>query len=62
LVFTEQRSERTIAKCFPLLRRHRKCSPIIRPGALVAIGLNGPRYSTGASGFKIPHIECDEPR
>ncbi len=38
-----------------------RCSQRRTPGAEVAIGLNSPRYSTGASGFMSQVSMCDAP-
>ena len=38
-----------------------KCSQICTPGTLVAMGLNSPRNSLGASGFRSYMSRCDGP-
>ncbi len=37
------------------------CSPIEMPGTVVAIGLNSPRYSTGAVGLHVPRVDGAQP-
>src|SRR4051812_19590819 len=53
--------ERTAASLSHILAWSGKCSEIWQPGTLVLIGLNSPRYSTGALGLRSYMSMCDGP-
>ncbi len=51
----------TMREMMPCLATSGRCSHTRTPGAEVAIGTKGPRYSNGAWGFRSHISRCDAP-
>jgi hypothetical protein len=61
VVLTVAPTDLMIARWCACAARCGKCSQSVMPGALVAAGMNGPRYSAGASGFMSQVSMCNAP-